>query len=327
MRCLSLRPLRRIATGTLVAGLLAMSAPASADPTAADVLLARQLGNEGIELANKGECEPAIVKLQRAETIHHAPTLLVRIGECQMKLGKLVEALSTLDRAAREQLGPTPPKAFVTAQQRAQTLVNEIRLKLGTLRVDASGSRQGVSFRIDGDELKEAALGLERPIGPGTHVVEATTADGQRIRREVTIKPGGGETVTLELPAAPAAAAATPIVGPAPPPPTPHNEGRTMLGWGLTGGGAAAIVAGAVFAGVTLSKKSDLDASCADKRCPASTQGDYDAARTTATVAGIALGVGVVAVAAGVVVLVTRSNGGERTARAASLLSGGALSF
>ena len=318
-------PLRHLAIGTVLAGALAFSAPAAADPTAADVLLARQLGNEGIELANKGECEPAIAKLQRAESIHHAPTLLVRIGECQMKLGKLVDALSTLDRAAREQLGPTPPKAFVTAQQRAQTLVNEIRPKLGTLRVDASGSREGVSFRIDGDELKEAALGLERPIDPGSHIIEAATSDGRRIRREVTVKQGAGETVTLELPAPPPAAAPS-VVGPAPAPPA-DNKGRTILGWGLTGGGAVAIVAGAVFAGVTLSKKSDLDASCADKHCPPSTQGDYDSARTTATVSGIALGVGVVAVAAGVFVLVTRSKGPERTARAASLLGGGTLSF
>lgn len=319
-------PLRCIAAGTALAALLAFSAPASADPTAADVLLARQLGNEGIELANKGECEPAIAKLQRAESIHHAPTLLVRIGECQMKLGKLVDALSTLDRAAREQLGPTPPKAFVTAQQRAQTLVNEIRPKLGTLRVDANGSREGVAFRIDGDELKEAALGLERPIDPGSHVIEAATSDGRRVRREVTVKQGAGEIVTLELPAAPPAAAA-PVVGPAATAPPADDKGRTMLGWGLTGTGAAAIVAGAVFAGVTLSKKSDLDASCADKRCPSSTQSDYDSARTTATVSGIALGVGVVAVAAGVFILVTRSKGPERNARAASLIRGGVLSF
>jgi hypothetical protein len=317
----------RIVTGAALAGALALSPLAYADPTAADVLLARQLGNEGIELANKGECEPAIVKLQRAETLHHAPTLLVKIGECQVKLGKLVDALSTLDRAAREQLGPTPPKAFVAAQQRAQTLVQEIRPKLGTLRIDASGSRQGVSFRLDGDELKEAAIGLERPIDPGSHVVEATTADGKRFRREVTVKQGAGETVVLELPAqAPAAPAQAAVVGPAPEDRAP-DKSRTMLGWGLTGGGAAALVAGVAFAGVTLSKKSDLDATCTDKACPAASRSDYDSARTTATISGIALGVGVVALAAGVFVLVTRSKGPERSARAAALLEGGALSF
>ena len=316
----------RIVTAAAVAGALAWAPLASADPTAADVLLARQLGNEGIELANRGECEPAIAKLQRAETLHHAPTLVVKIGECQLKLGKLVDALSTLDRAAREQLGPTPPKAFVAAQQRAQALLQEIRPQLGTLRVEASGSREGVTFRLDGDELKEAALGLERPVDPGSHVVEATTADGQRVRREVTVKQGAGETVVLELPAqAPSPLAQRAVIGPAP---DNRSSGKSpaMLGWGLTGGGAVAIVAGAVFAGVTLSKKSDLDASCADKACPTSSRSDYDSARTMATVSVVALGVGVVAVAAGVFVLVTRSQGPERSARAAALLGGGTLS-
>jgi len=323
MRALPLR----IVSAAALAGVLAFAPLASADPTAADVLLARQLGNEGIELANKGECEPAVAKLQRAETLHHAPTLVVKIGECQLKLGKLVDALSTLDRAAREQLGPTPPKAFVAAQQRAQTLIQEIRPKLGTLRVDANGSRQGVIFRLDGDELKEAAIGLERPIDPGSHVIEATTADGKRIRREVTVKQGAGETVVLELPAQPPPPVAQPAVIALAPDDRSSGTSAAMLGWGLTGGGAVAIVAGAVFAGVTLSKKSDLDDSCAEKACPSSSRGDYDSARTMATVSGVALGVGVVAIAAGVFVLVTRSKGPERTARTAALLGGGSLSF
>ena len=316
------RLLRRV-TGTAFAALLAFAPVASADPTAADVLLARQLGNEGIELANKGECEPAIQKLQRAEALHHAPTLLVRIGECHLKLGKFVDALSILDRAAREQLGPTPPKAFVTAQQRAQTLVLEIRQKIGTLRVDASGWRGGVTFMLDGDELKEAALGLDRPIDPGTHVVEATTAGGQRIRREVSVKEGAAETIALELPAPVSVAAVTPAALPAAAVRSSSTT-RTTLGWGLTGGGAVAIVAGAIFAGVTVSRKADLDASCPDKACPTSSRSEFDAANTTATLSGIALGVGVVAIAAGVLLLVTRKSSG-RGARVAAPASGGVV--
>jgi hypothetical protein len=277
-----------------------------ADPTAADLLVARQLANEGIELAQKGDCDGALLKLERAEAIHHAPTILLHIGECQQRLGHYVEALSAFDRVAREQLGPTPPRAFVTAQQRAATLVDQVRPKVGNLRIDTSGSRTGVVFRLDGGELKEATLGLERPINPGSHVLEAVTPDGRRVRRAVDVSEGATELITLELPeatVAPVAAAG----GPVPPAPgKPADSKMRTLGWGLAAGGAVGLVASAVFAGLTLSTKSSLDGACVNKTCPPSAQGDYDSANTTATVSGIALGVGVVALGAGVFILLTQ---------------------
>jgi hypothetical protein len=290
---------------------LAAAPAAYADPSAADILVARQLGNEGIELAQKGDCEGALVKLDRAEAIHHAPTLLVRIGECQAKIGRLVDALSSFDRVVREKLPEASPRAFFTAQQRAATLIQEIKPKLGTLRLDTSGGpREGVAFRLDGAELKEASLGLERPIDPGSHVFEATTSDGRNVRKAVDVKQGGTELVTLELPAAMAPAPRTD----APPPSTHPNEnsGLRTIGWGLTIGGGAALVASAVFAGLTLSTKSSLDSACADKSCPSSSRSDYDSAKTTATLSGVALVVGVIAATAGVYILVTKK--GERAA-------------
>lgn len=289
------------------AGALAIAPSAHADASGADLLLARQLANEGIELSQKGDCEGALTKLQRAEAIHHAPTILMHIGECQTRLGRLVDALSSLDRVARENLGPTPPRAFVAAQQRAATLVEELKPKLGILRVDVTGPRAGAKFRIDDGELNEAALGLERPIDPGAHVIEATTADGQRVRREVKTRGGATEVVSLTLPAALQSGPA-PVAQLQAEPRETGSPGLRTLGWGLTAGGAATLVASVVFAGVTLSTKSELDGACENKACPASARDDYDSARTTATVAGIALGVGVVAVAAGAYLLVVRKD-------------------
>jgi hypothetical protein len=296
----------RILVVAALASVLTVAPRAHADPSAGDVLVARQLANEGIELSQKNDCEGAIAKLQRAEAIHHAPTILLKIGECQQRLGRLVDALSSFDRVAREQLGPTPPRAFVAAQQRAATLIEEIRPKVGMLRVDTTGSRTGVMFRLDGGELKEASLGLERPVDPGSHVIEAMTSDGRRVRRAVDVAEGKSEMVTLELPAAPPPAPVAAVSAPAPP--RMRDSSMRTLGWGLTAGGAVGLVASAVFAGLTLSTKSSLDSSCADKTCPPSSQSDDDSAKTTATISGIALGVGVVALGAGVVILVTRKD-------------------
>jgi hypothetical protein len=278
------------------------SSTALAEPPPADVLLARQLAAEGSELAQKGDCVGALEKLGRAEAIHHAPTLLVRIGECQKNLGRYVDALVSLDRVVREKLEPTPPRAFVLAQERAAKLLPEVRAKVAMLRVDVTGPRDGATFTLDGAELNAATLGLERPIDPGKHVVEATVADGRKIKNEIDLQEGGGGTITLVLPAA--KTAATPADGT--PEPQKKNGLRT-LGWGLAIGGGAALVTSAVFAGLTLSKKSSLDDACGGgKTCPSSSRSDYDAAQTTATVSGVAFVVGVVAVGAGVVLILTQ---------------------
>jgi hypothetical protein len=305
----------KVIAAAILTGVLELAREASAEPSPADVLLARQLGTDGIELAQRGDCAGALTKLERAESLHHAPTLLLRIGECQIHLGRFIAALSSLDRVAREKLEATSPKAFVIAQQRAATLMEEIRPKLATLQIEASGPRTGATFRLDDDELKEAALGLDRPVNPGAHVIEVTIADGRRVRRELQIAAGATERVTLELPVP----ATTPSdIAHATASTRSSSESGTMrtLGWGLAGGGAAAVAVGAIFAGLTLSTKSDLDSVCsAGKVCPSSSKSDYDSAKTTATISGIALGVGVIAAAAGVYLLVTRKgDGGGRAA-------------
>src|SRR3954463_6345420 len=89
-------------------------------PSAGDVALARSLGLEGVQLAEAGNCSAAIDKFQRAEALFHAPTILVRLGECQVATGKVVLGTESLQRVVREALPPKAPKAFADAQVRAQ---------------------------------------------------------------------------------------------------------------------------------------------------------------------------------------------------------------
>jgi hypothetical protein len=77
---------------TLAMLTVAWTLPARADePSAADVAGARLLAVEGIKLANAGNCRYAVEKLSRAQSLHPAPTILGRLGECQVAIGKLVE--------------------------------------------------------------------------------------------------------------------------------------------------------------------------------------------------------------------------------------------
>src|SRR5262245_53771550 len=83
---------RRMALGSALMVLgastpVSAQAPARSDSSAADVAAARELGTEGVRLAQEGKCAEAIDYLTRATRLYVAPTLLVPLGECHILLG------------------------------------------------------------------------------------------------------------------------------------------------------------------------------------------------------------------------------------------------
>src|SRR4051812_3394754 len=107
------RASHRQLVGALCAALLATVASRSrADDSAESTAAARSLGIEGVQLADAGKCPEAIEKLTRAEALHHAPTILGRLGECQVNVGEVVEGTENLNLVVREQLAPNAPKVF-----------------------------------------------------------------------------------------------------------------------------------------------------------------------------------------------------------------------
>ena len=135
---------------------------------------------EGIGLADQGNCAAAIDKLQRAETLYHAPTILGRLGECQVATGKVVMGSENLQRVVREPLPAKAPKAFVDAQARAQKVLDSAQSKVGKLRihVDMPAGVKPV-VKVDGESISLAALDVDRPADPGAHHIEAA-AQGYR---------------------------------------------------------------------------------------------------------------------------------------------------
>src|SRR3954464_1252705 len=120
--------------GALCAALLAtLSASSRADDSAENTAAARTLGIEGVQLADAGKCPEAIEKLTRAEALHHAPTILGRLGECQVNVGSVVEGTENLNRVVREELPPSAPKVFRDAQDRAQKVLAQALPKIAHL--------------------------------------------------------------------------------------------------------------------------------------------------------------------------------------------------
>jgi hypothetical protein len=338
----------------LLVGALPGVAWAQGQPSAADTALARNLAVEGIQLADKGDCVGAIPKLEKAEAIYHAPTILGRLGECQVAVGKIVAGTENLQRVVRQPLPDKPPAAFVQAQARARKVLEGPMPKVAHLKIHVempAGAQPTIT--LDGEPVSLATLDLDRPADPGQHVVEARLQGYRNARADLALQPGGAGTASLRLdpeapgaaPAPAAAAAPAPYAAPAAQPYAPAAQpypaaqpvapapaaqpvgvdtgtggGGKTAGYVLLGVGGVGLVVGSAFGVMAMGKKSSLDGACTGGKasCPATSQSDIDSMKSSATISTVGVGVGAAALVVGVILLAT-SGGGKEAPRAAKV--------
>jgi hypothetical protein len=316
---------RALGTLALLSGLAVLVVTGRAraqDQQAENVAAARSLGIQGVELANAGKCPEAIEKLSRAESLYHAPTILGRLGECQVAVGQIVLGTENLNRVVREQLPPNAPKAFKTAQERAAKVLETALPRIAHLTVIIEPADAKANVTVGGSPVPSALIGVERPTDPGKREVVATAPGFLEAKTEVELAEGARQAVTLKLLPDPNAATVAPVATPAPPPtpeqPPPDQAsggGNKTLSYVMLGVGGVGIAVGAITGSMALGKKNGLD--CPENRCSGAEADELDSANTLALVSTIGFGVGLAAATVGVVLLVT-SGGSSEAPRAAT---------
>ena len=307
-----------------LAGLLFFPGHARAQGAGASgIAAAREQGIEGLRLASEGNCKEAVEFLERAEKLFSAPTTLVQLGECQVKLGRLVAGSESLQRVARADLPATASPAFKAAQQKARKLLEEVLPRIPKLRISLQAPPAArPKVLLDGEEIPAVMIGIDRPTDPGAHEIEAIAPGYLRASSRVSLAEGASEKIALTLevdpnykaaepiPTAPASAPASASSAPPPPTrdPTPPPPKSMVLPYTLLGVGALGLGAGAVFGLLAKGKKSHVDDQCpVSKYCPVAAKADFDSATSLATFSTIGFGVGLGAAAVGVVLLLTNS--------------------
>jgi hypothetical protein len=316
---------------------LASVAQAGGDDSSANRAAARELGIQGVLLAEKGKCGDAIEKLERAEKLFHAPTTLERLGECKVEVGRIVDGTEDLQRVVKEDLPPGAPAAFTAAKTRAAGVIKKATPRIAHLRVHINApSGTSASVMMDGNSFPDAALDGDRPVDPGTHSL-AATADGM-IKAETTVSLADAESKAIELKLVPDPNATKPTQIPPPPqqaadqpkpdddhnkhpPPPPPPSPSHVPAYIAFGVGVAGVGVGAVTGVLALGKKSSLDTACGPTKtgCPSTSQSDIDSAKTFGTVSTIGFIVGGVGVAAGIVLLLTEGSSSNATATVGSV--------
>jgi hypothetical protein len=311
---------------------------AQEEPTSGDVAAARSLGQEGVKLADSGNCNEAIDRLARAEKMFHAPTTLGRLGECQVQVGRIVEGTENLNRVVREQLAPGAPAAFSAAQERAKKVLEEAKPKIAKLKIAVAAPPDAqVTVKIDGENVPLANLNMNRPIDPGEHTVEATAPGFKQAMAKVKLAEGGVDSIALTLEADPNASKAAPPPAAVPPPaqqqpavqPDRVDSGSSRIpAYAAFGVGIVGLGVGTVTGLMASSKKSDLESQCdASSQCPESARKTLDSGKTLGTVSTVGFIVGGIGIVAGVVLYLTSGSSSSASTRASATADGLRIRF
>lgn len=293
------------------------------DASAAETAAARALAVDGLKLAQANNCTEAVPKLERAEKLYHSTVVSIRLGECYVGLGKLVEGTELLRKALREPQPAEPAPALAKALERAQKLLDATKPRIAGLTIKVAAV-QDMGVKIDGNLVPGVLLDTEIPVDPGEHSVEVTAPGFIKSGSRLMVAEGEKKSLTLTLArdpnaSVPPAPSAKPAQEPAPPQPNEATTHTTTSGDASTvqqppnrtpafvalGVGAAGVVTGSVLGLMAMQQHSDLKDDCPGNVCPAERQADLDGARKLGNVSTIAFAVGGAGLALGTVLFFT----------------------
>ena len=168
-----------------------------------------------------------------------------------------------------------------------------------TVRLEEDGVEvpDGKVF-LDGDALPRGD-GRAAPLDPGAHKF-LWSRDGGNVEQEVTVREGERNRVIV-LRTGPGSARSAKTEDVPVTPPKSNNSG-SPLPWIIGGAGLALVGGGAVLWGIGLNDRSNLQSSCAAAH--ACVMSDVEASHVKLEVGDVLFGVGLVAVATAVVLLI-----------------------
>ena len=227
-------------------------------------------------------------------------------GQQLRSSGKLMEARKSFALCT----APTCPNAV---RRDCAKWIEEVDAALPTVAVrledDQGHEVPDGKVVLDDDTPIQPSAGRSVPVDPGAHRFTWQRADG-KIEQEVVIREGehnraivlrvaGGVTSPPVLPERP------------PPPPPPRSSALPLL---LGGIGLASIGVGGAFWFAGLRERSNLEQTCKDAHTCA--QGDIDASRAKLIVGDVLAGVGIVALAAAIYLVISQPGEPPRAAAA-----------
>ncbi len=313
----------RVITLLSLSLLLAPAGRALADATTDQQIAAEALFQEAKGLIEEGRFAEACPKLAESHRLSPAIGVLLNLGGCYEKTGRIASAWATLNEAADRARAAQDPTREKLARDRADALaprLPRLSIELATPAPDAVVER-------DGSVVPAALLGQPIPVDPGDHEIKLS-APGRTSRTvRVTVREGEAKVIQLELPPEAAPSPARPVRRPA-----PHGASpRVIAGVSVAAVGLVGVVVGAATGGVALSDMSRARSLCANADagtgCSARALELQDAARPLSIASTVGFVVGGAAIGTGLVVALTAPKRSDARPAAALELAPNGLSL
>jgi hypothetical protein len=301
--------MRRSSTLTLLLSFAFLSTVAMAEPTAADRATARTLAQEGQQALESKNYAIAVDKFSRADSLVHAPTLLLGLARAEVGLGRLVEAQESYNRIIRDGVAPSSPHSWTKALEDATKEVGALPQRLPWVTITVLGPTNPEVI-IDSTPVPIASLGVKRPVNPGNHTIKVSAEGYMPTEKAITLSEGQSLTVNLELEQAATAdtsQAAKKSTGTFDTRTSSSSpETRRILAFGALGLGGAGLIVGGVTGALAMSKKNKLNTACPNGECPPSQASALDSYHTYGNISTVSFIVGAVGAAGGAILLLTQ---------------------
>lgn len=153
--------------------------------TASELVAARALFTEGVELEKKKDYGGALEKFRKVASIKSTAIVRYHEGFCAEKLGHWIEALDAYAKAVIDGQGDPKQKDAVDAAKKAE---NALRPRVPKIHTKVTGSQKGkYEIRIDGTPVSAALIDTAVPVDVGKHVVELSGDNIISDSQEVTV--------------------------------------------------------------------------------------------------------------------------------------------
>jgi PEGA domain len=291
-----------ICLGLVCAALFAV--PAWAEANEADRATARALALEGHDALQKKDYATAADRFGRADTLVHAPTLVVDWARALQGLGRFVEAHEKYELVLREGVSDASPKSWLRSLEEAKKELNALKPRLAWVTVMLKDPPDA-SVKIDGVLVPPAAVGVRRAADPGFPEVTVSAPGYEVFKQTVTVGPGEEKSIEVSLRKLPEVAAAPTTSTNDAYRPRQKSNARRAAAYVAFGLGGAGLVAGGVTGGLALRKRSDLESECRAELCPSSSQKKISSYHMYGTVSATGFAVGVAGLGAGLLLLLT----------------------
>lgn len=292
--------------------------PAIAQPSPEDKAVAEALFRDGRRMMDEGKFKEACRKLEESQRLDPADGTLLNLAVCHEKEGRVATAwgefMTALTTARRD--GRTDRESL--ARERIQAI--EPTLPRLFIEVPQTSRVPGLKVLRNGTLLQQGAWDTAIPVDPGEVEIEAQAPDYKAWKTKVTIALAKTDRVTVPklVPAPPAPKPTTSAVIGGPIAPPPDGSGQRITGLVLGGVGLAAVGVGSYFGIRASSKRSDSDNACpvsnGQEQCTQRGVDLNEEARTSARIADVSIGLGVVALAAGAYLYFTSPSGSSTSA-------------